>query len=144
MIKHLFVFGLMFNLGCNTSKESQKTEDTASFLNFSKNSLDYHSTPKDAKDRSGLMFSDQGAWFAYGQPKESKASIGFSGPFLMTQQNGVWLSASFMGATIKVDDTFEPLTTESSHSYASHLENYYSSKRLSIQDLLVLKTGTRL
>ncbi|WP_027125324.1 MGH1-like glycoside hydrolase domain-containing protein [Gelidibacter mesophilus] len=140
-IKYLMVFGLLFHLSCNTSKESPKDENTTDFLNFSKDILDYHITPKDAKDRSGLMFSDQGAWFAYGHHKESNESIGFSGPFLMTQQNGVWLTTSFISAMINVDNNYESLSFKSSHSYASHLENRYSSERLSVIETLFFKNG---
>lgn len=140
-INYSLVVVLLLNLSCNALKESPIIGDENSFLNYSENSLDYHITPKDAKDRSGLMFSDQGAWFAYGLPKESNESIGFSGPFLMTQQNGVWLSASFINARIKVDNNFESLTTQSSYSYASHLENHYASQRLSVSETLLFKSG---
>ncbi|TXE10361.1 trehalase [Gelidibacter salicanalis] len=141
IVTYVCVLGLLFNFSCTTAKKSPKFETTHNYLDFSENILEYHITPKDAKDRSGLMFSDQGAWFAYGQHQESKKSIGFSGPFLMTQQNGVWLSTSFMNTVINVDNAYETLKIESSRSYASHLENHYSSNKLSVTETLVFKNG---
>ncbi|MGV8815658.1 MAG: MGH1-like glycoside hydrolase domain-containing protein, partial [Gelidibacter sp.] len=141
VIKPILVYVLVFNLSCNTSKESLKIHETYDFLDFSENILDYHITPKDAFDRTGLMFSDQGAWFAYGMHDESDESFGFSGPFLMTQQNGVWLSTSLMNATIKVNDNFESLTRDHSYSFASHLENGYSGNSLAVDQTLLFKNG---
>jgi len=141
IVTYVCVLGLLFNFSCTTAKKSPKFDTTHQYLDFSENILEYHITPKDAKDRSGLMFSDQGAWFAYGQHQESKTSIGFSGPFLMTQQNGVWLSTSFMNTIINVDNAYETLKIESSESYASHLENQYLSDQLSVIETLLFKNG---
>ncbi|MEO8773567.1 MAG: trehalase family glycosidase, partial [Gelidibacter sp.] len=141
IIKQMFVFGLLFNLSCKDSEKSLKIDETYSFLSFSENILDYHSTPKDAFDRSGLMFSDQGAWFAYGMHKKPSESIGFSGPFVMTQQNGVWLSTSFMNAVVKVNDSDAFLTRDKSSSYSSHLENRYSGNSITVDEILVFKNG---
>ncbi|WP_205334715.1 MGH1-like glycoside hydrolase domain-containing protein [Gelidibacter japonicus] len=141
MAKYVITLGLLFNLSCNTSKESQKTEKANNFLDFSENILDYHITPKDAKDRSGLMFSDQGAWFAYGMPEDTTDVIGFTGPFLMTQQNGVWLSNSFANTKIRVDNNPESLKTESSRSYSSHLEMNYACDKIAVSETLLFKNG---
>ena len=70
-------------------------------LQNSKNILDYRLTPKDSLDKSGLMFSDQGAWFAYSLPDSISNISGFSGPFLMTQQNGIWASKCLVNLNIK-------------------------------------------
>lgn len=53
--------------------------------------LDYHGTPENKLDKEMLMFSDLGAWFAFSLP-EAAGQLGFSGPFLMTQDNGIWSS----------------------------------------------------
>lgn len=140
-VKCVMLLVLFFNLSCHTSKTSPQNEEATRFLDFSEDILDYHIIPKDAKDRSGLMFSDQGAWFAYGLPKGATNGIGFSGPFLMTQQNGVWLSASFLNTRIEVEDRSEPLRSISSHSYASHLEAQYESDRVSVVETLLFKNG---
>ncbi|OOV21325.1 hypothetical protein BXU11_16915 [Flavobacterium sp. LM5] len=64
-------------------------------LAAAKNNIDYKGNPKNATDRNPLAFSDKGAWFAFGFLDASGIQAGFSGPFLMTEQNGVWLSPSF-------------------------------------------------
>ncbi|WOD44156.1 MGH1-like glycoside hydrolase domain-containing protein [Hwangdonia lutea] len=141
VVKYISVLLLLLNFGCNNAKKQKKTNISDSFLNFSKNILDYRITPKDSVDKSGLMFSDQGAWFAYGFHKEPNESIGFSGPFLMTQQNGVWLSTSLMNAMIKVDNNFESLKNGEGYSYSSHLENNYSGDKIEVSEKLVFKNG---
>ena len=65
-------------------------------LESSKNSINYKGNPANATDRKSLVFSDKGAWFGFGFLEPSEVQAGFSGPFLMTEQNGVWLSSSFV------------------------------------------------
>ena len=65
-------------------------------------------------DKSGLMFSDQGAWFAYGLPESDRRLLGFSGPFLMTQDNGIWSSGMLSGLL---------LTTGHHNDYLFDLKN---------------------
>ncbi|TDU39378.1 putative isomerase [Gelidibacter sediminis] len=141
VMKLTLVILLLISFGCNTQKQSTSNADSFTFLDYSKNSLDYQITPKDAADRSGLMFSDQGAWFAYGLSEETPETVGFSGPFLMTQQNGVWLSQSLINPSFKVNTTSDVLTQESATSYASHLEMSYTSDKLAIDETLVFKNG---
>lgn len=141
LIQLILVLILSFNLSCNSSKAPVIVTEELSFLDFSENILDYHITPKEVFDRTGLMFSDQGAWFAYGMHEESSEAIGFSGPFIMTQQNGVWLSTSFLTTMIKVNANTELLMRDTSVSYASHLINSYSSKSIAVDETLVFKNG---
>ncbi|MFD1162900.1 MULTISPECIES: MGH1-like glycoside hydrolase domain-containing protein [Hwangdonia] len=141
VVKYIGVLVLLVIFSCNNTKEPIKTDTKNSFLNFSENILDYRITPKDSVDKSGLMFSDQGAWFGYGLHKEPNESIGFSGPFLMTQQNGVWLTTSFVNAMIKVDNNFESLNDGRAYSYSSHLEKNYSSDKIQVSEKLVFKNG---
>ncbi|MFD1615293.1 MGH1-like glycoside hydrolase domain-containing protein [Gelatiniphilus marinus] len=142
-IKFTVAVVFLYCLGCNQTKDKEltKNQEKNSFLKVSHNILDYSITPKDSVDKSGLMFSDQGAWFAYGLSKEPNESMGFSGPFLMTQQNGVWLSPSFINALIKVDNNQEPLKLTSANSYASHLEKSYTSDKILVNKKLVFKNG---
>ena len=79
---------LLTSWGCDTNSNVH-TDSTLPF-----NILNYVGTPDSAKDRSSLAFSDQGAWFAYGFPEKGQNILGFSGPFLMTQNNGDWSSTS--------------------------------------------------
>src|SRR5690606_35528648 len=60
-----------------------------------KNLLNYTGTPASDFDKDLLMFSDQGAWFAYSIP-DNVEQQGFSGPFLMTQDNGIWSSQAMV------------------------------------------------
>ncbi|WP_460217732.1 MGH1-like glycoside hydrolase domain-containing protein [Psychroserpens sp. MEBiC05023] len=113
---------------------------------MSKNILDYHITPKDSTDKSGLMFSDKGAWFAYGMQKNDNSSVGFSGPFLMTQQNGIWASSSLS----KLHLSFGPQNTSlvnytkdlvEQNSYASHLEQLFRNDTIQLKQELLFLSG---
>lgn len=112
------------------------------YLTYSKNILDYQITPQSDFDKSGLMFSDQGAWFAYGLPKNSEEKLGFSGPFLMTQQNGVWLSSSFVTPVIKVNGKQQALKVQNRKSYSSHLEQQAYGSQIHVSETLVFKNGS--
>ena len=116
------------------------------YLPFSKNILDYKATPKNRKDRDMLMFSDQGAWFAFSFPDSVISHGGFSGPFLMTQENGVWVSPSLtrLHITKKPDDAHlidwkNDLITQ--NSYASHLEQTYKNENLRVDQQVVFTSG---
>ena len=104
------------------------------------NVLDYSGDIRSLKDRHSLAFSDQGAWFAYGFSKDKNSYGGFSGPFLMTQENGVWSSPVLSQLNLWdsrlnkeiIWDGFE----SSFRSYNSHLEQVYKSDRLIISQTL--------
>ncbi|PTM10833.1 MAG: trehalase [Bacteroidetes bacterium] len=92
------------------------------------------------------MFSDQGAWFAYGLPKTEKNLIGFSGPFLMTQQNGIWsdIIMSRLGLSegthnSKIISFKDDLKIQK--SYSSHLEQVLENDKLQINIELVFLNG---
>lgn len=70
---------LILGFSCKSETNPIKVEEQYTYLDISKGILDYRITPKDSIDRSGLMFSDQGAWFAYSFPKTNKNITGFSG-----------------------------------------------------------------
>ena len=106
---------------------------------LSVNILDYSYTPSSIKDKEGLMFSDQGAWFAYSFPTKSKYFGGFSGPFLLTEQNGVWSSEVLSQLKLYTIDNKEiPYTDFTSivNSYNSHLEQIFESKTINIRQRL--------
>jgi putative isomerase len=129
VIFFLVIIGL---LGCNSKNDSVKTP----FIQI-KNVLDYTITPKNSFDKSGLMFSDQGAWFAYSFPDTISNFGGFSGPFLMTQQNGVWSSSSLTQINLK---NIEWISSETK-SYNSHLEQTFKSEFLNLKQELVFLSG---
>ena len=93
MKKLFYIFLTLLIFGC---KPETSTTPETNYLEYSKDVLDYRITPKDSLDKSGLMFSDQGAWFGFGFPDSTDIIEDFSGPFLMTEQNGVWSSSSLL------------------------------------------------
>lgn len=111
-------------------------EEGNCYLKFSQNILNYSISPKDKFDKSGLMFSDQGAWFGYSFP-DSTHNTSFSGPFLMTQQNGIWSSESLVN--LKIDDIH--WNSHSTNSYNSHLEQIFTSENIELKQELVFSSG---
>lgn len=76
---------LLFLIACDTKKPDQTHLKNINVLN-------YLGSPDSISDRSMLVYSDQGAWFGYALPHPDQFAPGFCGPFLMTQENGVWMS----------------------------------------------------
>ena len=130
MKKLIYLIAISFIFSCN--KAAQKDH-----LKHSENILDYHITPASKFDKKGLMFSDQGAWFAYSFPDSVHKITGFSGPFLMTQQNGIWSSASLTNLVIENNQWKSIKTT----SFNSHLEQNFSSDNLELKQELVFLSG---
>jgi putative isomerase len=125
-----------------TNETSISTKAPAySYLDISKNILDYRITPKDKFDKSGLMFSDQGAWFAYSLADPTNKQPGFSGPFLMTQQNGVWISASFTTMKLKANGKPIDFIVKEQVSYSSHLTQNFTSDLMDITQQLTFQNG---
>ncbi|MEL7221987.1 MAG: trehalase, partial [Bacteroidota bacterium] len=84
---------LFFLIGCNgEGLQKEQTSAQQFSTEMFPNVLDLRGTPDSVFDRSVFAFTDLGAWFAYALPEREKGAIGFSGPFLMTQDNGCWLS----------------------------------------------------
>ena len=135
--KLLYFIWLLLFISCNTTTDSKETSKEYTYLTYSKNILDYQITPTKKFDKSGLMFSDQGAWFAYSFPDSISTITGFSGPFLMTQQNGVWSSASLTNLVIE-NNQWKSITPT---SFNSHLEQVFTSKNLELKQELVFNSG---
>ena len=133
----LYLFGIVaITFSCGQEKEYL---EQFTHLEMSSDILNYNGTPNEKFDKNMLMFSDQGAWFAYSLPTTN--NIGFSGPFLMTQENGVWLSKQLSELTIKVDDEDLKFKLSSTKSYHSHLESTYESEQIQIKQELVFQSG---
>lgn len=130
MKKLSYLFVLMILVSCQTQYPVE--------TDYSKNILDFSSKPENAYDRTPLAFSDQGAWFAYGLPEKEQNIIGFSGPFLMTEQNGVWSSPSLTQAKVELNGAPISLSdySYSTNSYASHLEQIYENEIIKIEQKL--------
>ena len=135
-IATLFVIiGLCASCDSTAPKENENR-------NPSHNILDYIGTPESAFDKKMLMFSDQGAWFAYSHPDTASNINGFSGPFLMTQQNGVWSSPSLL--TLELFDSSNSKVTwddRQTNSYNSHLSQAFSNKNLTLAQELVFSSA---
>ncbi len=85
--------------------------------------LNLHASPDSAFDRSPSAFSDMGSWFAYALPaKNDLTAIGsFTGPYLFTQDNGVWISRFLSQLEITVGEQTTPVDL----SKAEIIENTY-------------------
>ncbi len=107
--------------------------------------LDYSANPNSAKDRNHLAFSDQGAWFAYGFPTFSENYGGFSGPFLMTQDNGVWSSPALGQLTLLEFNSNLPLDwsmfVSKQESFPSHLRQTFENEQLKVEQTLVYSSA---
>lgn len=114
-------------------------------LESSKNSLNYKGNPIHATDRKSLAFSDKGAWFAFGFQEPLAAEAGFSGPLLLTEQNGVWSSSSLVSLHLRNADQKEIIDWKtalvSQTSYNSHLQQEFKNNELSIQQQIVFVSG---
>lgn len=136
----LYCILLTTTFACKKSTEDSSITDFT-YLSFSKDILDFRVTPKVKFDKSGLMFSDQGAWFAFSLIDTINQDIGFSGPFLMTQENGVWLSSKMTSLTVKEKDTKIDFKLKDQSSYSSHLSQSYHSEQIDLKQELYFLSG---
>lgn len=142
MVKNIMV--LVLGVSCYSSIGQVSTDGKSNYLNFSEDILDFHFTPKDSVDRSGLMFSDQGSWFAYSYSDSIGTITDFSGPFLMTQQNGVWSSKSLASIKIAIGSNLINFKKENiieQKSYSSHLEQTFCADGVELKETLLFLNG---
>jgi glucosidase len=141
-MKSTLFFILIIIFSCKEkSTLKNNTYEANSLLSKSKNILNFNGTPKNKKDRDMLMFSDKGAWFAYSFPDTITNQNSFSGPFLMTQDNGTWISAALSQLIIlSKKDTVQWLH-HTTNSYTSHLEQKYTNNNLTLTQKLVFNSG---
>ncbi len=125
---------------CFNSCKDQKQHLEIDSPYYPSNVLDYSGTPDTPKDRSSLSYSDLGAWFSYGFPDNPNCYGGFSGPFLMTQENGVWISKVLSQLhlfDIKTNKKLDWKSFTVSHSaYPSHLVQVFENSNLKIEQTL--------
>jgi len=130
---------------CSEKSTTESKLSSFTHLKTSKNVLDYRITPKNPVDKSGLMFSDQGAWFAYSLPDSTSNTSGFSGPFLMTEQNGIWSSESLVNLNLRGDKNTKLIDWQTSlllqNSFSSHLEQVYENEKLRIKHEIFYLSG---
>lgn len=121
---------LFLNSACTQQEEIQKETTTPLYSRYDfPNILNLQGTPDSATDRSVYAFSDYGAWFAYALPGSEQPELkgSFSGPFLMTQDNGCWISPVLSQLEIIDAATATPLdlknaSIEEIHSYPGKLQ----------------------
>lgn len=128
-------------IGCDL--QSRNVNDSKD--NLPANVLSYAANPDSSQYRSSLAFSDQGAWFAYGFPTDKNLYGGFSGPFLMTQENGKWCSKMLSQLEL-TDLRHERLIdwqnfTVLQSSYNSHLKQVFENGRLRITQQLFFSSA---
>jgi len=145
-MKKIFPFIVVLTLiACNNSESENNVSERESYLKYDKNVLDYRHSPKDSLDKEGLMFSDQGAWFAYSFPESASKVAGFSGPFLMTQQNGIWASASLSNLSLRSENNTNIIDWDASlvsQTSASHgLTQLFKNDSIQITQHLVFSSG---
>ncbi len=137
----VLALALSFTLTCMTSCTSEdQTPTEAPTQELISNTLDYTANPASPFDRTALAFSDQGAWFAYGFPTEKKNFGGFSGPYLMTQENGMWCSPVLSQLVLLDSITRQPVDwadfNVQQRSYPSHLEQVFSNAKYEVLQTL--------
>ncbi|MEM7104319.1 MAG: trehalase family glycosidase [Bacteroidota bacterium] len=102
------------------------------------NVLDLNGIPKTPTDRSVHIFSDLGAWFGYAL----QDSIGgFTGPWLMTQDNGIWLSKNLMTLELKDQDANGGPQNVETFSYPGYLNQQYTVDGYSLDWKLIFITS---
>ncbi len=140
--KILILLIVIIAISCKKEPKNIEIEQPISAnLLKSQDVLNYVGTPKTIKDKKILMYSDQGAWFAYSFPDSINGYGGFSGPFLMTQQNGIWSSPALSQLAIKQNGIEKTLIPTKQISYNSHLEQEYTQKDFKIDQELTFLSG---
>jgi len=134
----VLIFGAFLVISCNSSYNEKPLLDS-NFVTETANTLNYLGSPTNSKDREMLMFSDQGAWFGYSLPKTKK--IGFSGPFLMTQQNGVWASQILSELELIENGSSVKFNSHKSDGFLSHLEQTLKNDHLKVKQQLFFTSG---
>ncbi|MBC9796257.1 MGH1-like glycoside hydrolase domain-containing protein [Sinomicrobium weinanense] len=151
MNKHIF-YGtacmLSLFLACNRPQQDKPDKDRRLHTNLelTKNSINYTGEPRSKKDRDMLMYSDQGAWFAYGFTDTPATYGGFTGPFLMTQDNGEWLAKSLARVQLTNPENNTPLVRwekdlDHRNAYHSHLEQVFENDTVRVSQELVFMSG---
>lgn len=136
-MRHIYIsFVFLVLLSCTNNKQKLVYE----FDNL----INYKGFPDYTYDRSTLSFSNKGSWFSYGLADDSVYINGFSGPFLMFQENGVWLSKCL--SNIQINDgngdnilNTHPFKTKQ-NSYLSHLEQEFHYDKLILKQTLLFQS----
>ena len=138
--RYLVMFLLML-ASCRSDGKLSENIETIQPTNI----FEYRGTPSSPYDRDALSFSDQGAWFAYGFPTDTNYFSGFSGPFLMTQENGFWCGKSLSRLELFNAEINQKIRWKNStviqKAYNSHLSQIIRNKRVKIKQALFFVSG---
>ncbi len=138
----IFIAGFQLLISC-VGHETQ----IRSNYSYPENVINYTGTPESAYDRSFFSYSDQGAWFAYSFPDSNSKIVGFTGPFLMTQENGVWISPCLSNLVLENENGIDLLNRESlkvnQKSFLSHLEQEFINEDLEVNQKLLFQTAEK-
>ena len=132
MKSKITIFSILFFLFLTQCDLSKNIEEDAAFkFTDYPNVLNYEGIPKHKTDRSVFMFSDLGAWHGYALPDSAGFEGSFVGPFLMTQDNGVWISECLSKLEVidletgeKID--FKPIIGTGKKAYSGNLEQVFT------------------
>lgn len=140
-MNRIFVMLVLFSsfIACSRLVSSENTDKNVT--DQLSNILNYSISPESQFDKGGLMWSDQGAWFAYSLPDDKNDFCGFSGPFLMTQQNGVWISPCLTQLVVEQSNAKINWKSYKSDSYSSHLEQSFINDDIQLNQSLVFISG---
>lgn len=140
-MKILVLILILFVSGCCDRNATDRIIASTQIANV----LDFSGTPQSPQDRGALAFSDQGAWFAYGFPTDTKYFGGFSGPFLMTQENGVYCSPSLSYLTLTNIEASTLIDFGSfkisKTSFISHLQQEFEDQELKVLQTLFFSSA---
>lgn len=147
VLNGLLFIGLILGSACQGPPvQSQTVSNQAPHFSNYPDVLNLRGIPDSASDRSVFVFADQGAWFGYALPGQQQPELAgsFSGPFLMTHDNGVW--ASPVLSQLEILDTktgtvldLSEVQLKESHSFPGRLRQVIETQnpRLSITAELI-------
>jgi putative isomerase len=100
--------------------------------------LDFHGTPKTARDRSFNIFFDAGSWHGYSLPPANDLATGFTGPFVHSLGSGEWVGARMAQLQLQDAATHRgiALVPLESHAAPGYLVRRFHSPSLAVDQTL--------
>ncbi len=93
---------ILLFVGCLLGTCGKKEEEQMNYQQENyKDVLNVRGIPKKVKDRTVFSFSDLGSWHSYSLPDTLPYYGSFVGPFIMTQDNGLWLAKTLAKINLK-------------------------------------------
>ncbi len=142
-----FLFIILFSSCAPTPTPTKKQNSLVSEF---PNILNLTGTPDSLDDRSVFAFSDLGAWHGYALPDENNREFfgSFIGPYIMTQDNGIWLGDCLSKMEIIDLETSKEINLEEAeiierNSYPNQLKQILQTKnpKLRIETTLIFASN---